>query len=59
MAQTIQDARYSIITHQTITAHRIFNGGAYEYIPFAIVLVVLVVGAIYFRRESKYFAENI
>ena len=59
MAQAIQDARYSIITHQTITPHNIFDGGWYMLIPFLIVFMMLLFGLVYFRRESKYFAENI
>jgi ABC-2 type transport system permease protein len=59
MAQAIQDARYSLITHQTTTTHHIFQGGWYGYIPFAVVIVVLLGGLAYFRKESKYFAENI
>jgi ABC-2 type transport system permease protein len=59
VAQSIQDARYSVITHQTLTAKQVFAGGWYRFIPFAIVLVVIVAGVSYFRKESKYFAENI
>lgn len=59
MAQTIQDARYSTITHATTTGQQLFQGGWYAYIPFALVLVAIVGGLAYFRRESKYFAENI
>ena len=59
MAQTIQDARYVAVTHDTITAHKVFNGGWYEFIPLVIVAVVLFIGLSYFRRESKSFAENI
>jgi ABC-2 type transport system permease protein len=59
MAQTIQDARYAAVTHVTITPYRIFQGGWYQLIPFFIVVLVLVVGLSYFRKESKYFAENI
>lgn len=59
MAQAIQDARYATITHQTPTIHRLFDGGAYALIPFALVLLVLLGGLLYFRKESKYFAENI
>ena len=59
MAQAIQDARYSAVTHQTATAHRIFDGGWYQLIPFLIVIVVLFVGITHFRKEAKYFAENI
>lgn len=59
MAQAIQDARYAAVTHQTTTIYQVFGGGWYKYIPFAIVTIVLVGGLAYFRRESKYFAENI
>jgi ABC-2 type transport system permease protein len=59
MAQAIQDARYAAVTHQTTTAHKIFQGGWHELIPFLIVAIVLVIGLSYFRKESKYFAENI
>jgi ABC-2 type transport system permease protein len=59
MGQAIQDARYSVVTHETLTPHALFNGGWYAYIPFAIVIFVLIGGFLYFRKESKYFAENI
>jgi ABC-2 type transport system permease protein len=59
MAQALQDARYSVITHQTITTNHIFQGGWYELIPFIILVLILIVGIAYFRKESKYFAENI
>jgi ABC-2 type transport system permease protein len=59
MAQAIQDARYSAVTHETITAHSMFQGGWYQFIPFLIVALTVVVGLSYFRKESKYFAENI
>lgn len=59
IAQTLQDARYAAITHKTTTAYSIFKGGYDEFIPFAIVIIVLVGGLLYFKKESKYFAENI
>jgi ABC-2 type transport system permease protein len=59
MGQAIQDARYATVTHDTTTAHRIFQGGWYQLIPYMIVGVVLIGGLGYFRKESKYFAENI
>jgi len=59
MAQAIQDARYAAITHYTPTISKLFDGGAYRLIPFVFVVVVLIVGVAYFRKESKYFAENI
>jgi ABC-2 type transport system permease protein len=61
MAQAIQDARYSAISHDqhVVTTMRIFGGGWYALIPFAIVAAIFLVGISYFRKESKYFAENI
>lgn len=59
MSQAIQDARYAVVTHQAATIRTVFNGGWYALIPFAMVAIILVGGLAYFRKESKYFAENI
>jgi len=59
VAQAIQDARYSLITHQTITVTSLFNSAWYMLIPLAIVVAVIIIGALYFKKNSKYFAENI
>ncbi len=59
MAQSIQDARYSLISHQTTTGYSIFNGSWQVLIPFLIVLIVFIGGILYFRNQSKFFAENI
>lgn len=59
MAQTIQDVRYSAITHQSPTIYLVFRGGYDRYIPFIVVFVVFIAGILYFKKESKSFAENI
>ena len=61
MAQSIQDARYFVVSNspEVITPYRIFDGGWYMLIPFGVVLISLLIGVLYFKRESKYFAENI
>jgi len=59
VAQAIQDARWSSITHETLIPHTVFQGGWHMYIPFAIVIATLAGGLLYFRKDSKYFAENI
>jgi len=59
MAQTIQDARYAVVTHQSPTVYSVFQGGFYKLIPFIIVAIVFVGGFFYFKKEAKYFAENI
>ena len=59
MAQTIQAARYSSVTHETITGYQVFEGGWYMYIPYIIVAVTFLAGLLYFKTQAKYFAENI
>jgi len=59
MAQAIQDARHATVTPDTITITSTFQNGWYAFIPYFIVAVVLIGGVLYFRSQSKYFAENI
>lgn len=60
IAQAIQDARYCLVTHETITPYSLYNGNQLlVLIPFLIVIAVMVIGALYFKKHSKYFAENI
>jgi len=59
LAQAIQEARYNAVTDQAVTTAKAFNGGWYGLIPYIIVIVVCVIGVLYFKKESKYFAENI
>lgn len=61
MAQAIQDARYAAVSHDpnVITIHQTFQGGWYGYLPYVIVLVVAIFGALYFRKHSDSFAENL
>ena len=60
MAQATQDARFSVVNqHQTLTSYHVFNGGYYMYIPYILVVIVLVVGVWYFKKRAAYFAEDI
>lgn len=58
VAQVIQDAREVLVTRQTVTGWEIIHD-ARTYIPFVIILVLVVLGAYYFRRNQKTFAEYI
>ena len=58
VAQIIQDARYVLVTKTSITIWSTVHSLA-VLIPFAIVIVALIIGSIYFKRHSKYFAEDI
>lgn len=61
MAQAVQDSRYTVVSHdpKVVTASRLFQGGWHEYIPFVLVILLLLSGLRYFRGQSKYFAENV
>lgn len=59
MAQIIQDIRWSVVSDQTTTIWKVFDGGPLSLVPFIVIIVFSVLGVYYFRKESKYFAENI
>ncbi len=59
VAQAIQDARYFLITHQTVTSSQLFSRWYVNVIPYALTAVVIVAASIYFKKSSKYFAENV
>lgn len=59
LAQAIQDARYVMVSHDITTTWKIYDGGWYVFIPLLFILVMAIIGATYFKKESKYFAENI
>jgi len=58
MAQIIQDARYVIVTNTSITVWSIIHS-AVAFVPFLVIAVIAVAGGLYFKRRSKYFAEDI
>ena len=58
IAQVIQDVRYFLITDQTITTWNYLENRFLCLIPLGLVLIVIILGGIYFRKRSKYFAEE-
>ena len=58
IAQAVQDIRFGLITHETVTAWS-FIANPLVIIPPLIVVAVLIIGALVFRRKSKFFAEEI
>lgn len=59
ISQAIQDTRFLLITNETITTWNFMENPILAVIPIFIVLVILVLAALYFRRKSKFFAEEI
>ena len=59
MAQAVQSVRYSAVTTATITTHQVFGNGWYRFVPYLIVIAVLLGGLVYFKSQANSFAENI
>ena len=59
IAQAIQDARYVLITDQSVTINNLFVNPWFILVPLAIVVITFVVGVVYFKKTSRRFAENI
>lgn len=58
MTQILQDARYAVIPDTSITIWSTIHSAA-VFIPFLVIAVISVVGGVYFKRRSKYFAEEV
>jgi ABC-2 type transport system permease protein len=60
VAQIIQDARYTLVTHNgTTTLYQLVHNPFIVAIPFVLVGLSVVVAGYFFRKNAKYFAENI
>ncbi len=59
IAQAIQDIRYILVTKETITVASLFEDNFYLFIPIFISFVIFFAGTLYFKHNSRYFAENI
>lgn len=59
VAQTIQDARYNTITHQTTTIDGLIKNPWYVSIPYVLVILSIIFATWYFKKSQRYFAENV
>lgn len=60
IAQTIQDIRHNLISPETVlTAWQIEGNFFFALIPIILTIIIVVVGVVYFRKNSKKFAEII
>lgn len=58
VAQIIQDARYVLVTKDTVTLWSIVTDWK-VIIPFALIIITTIAAGFYFKKKSKYFAEEI
>lgn len=59
VAQAIQDARYVLVTHESVTISLLYGSPLFMLIPLVIVLIIFFGGIAYFNKNSKHFAETI
>jgi ABC-2 type transport system permease protein len=59
VAQIIQDARYFIITNNTVTITDVFGNPYMRFVPILLVIIFALVSVSYFRKKSASFAELI
>ena len=60
MVQIIQDARYALLhSPEVLTIWSSNAGPRLTIFPFAVIVSICIVGSVYFKKKSKYFAENV
>ena len=59
IAQVIQDVRHNLITDTTITTWSLIENPLVCLIPILIVILILAIAALFFRKRSRYFAEEV
>ncbi|MBR3386035.1 ABC transporter permease [Candidatus Saccharibacteria bacterium] len=59
ISQAIQDIRFGLITHETITTWNYLGNIGLAFIPIIITLSILIIGSLVFRKKSKFFAEEV
>lgn len=60
VAQIIQDARHVLITPEAETIFNLYDGNLWIWmIPVGLVIAISLLASIYFRKRSKFFAEEI
>lgn len=59
IAQSIQSSRYYLISNKTVTFTSVYQNKWLLLVPVTLILIILISGVIYFKKESKYFAENL
>ena len=59
LAQAIQGARNVFVTNSTITIGEVYHSPYAVLIPITVVIVFLIIGILYFKKEAPNFAENL
>lgn len=59
VAMVIQDARHNTITDQAITTSQLFDNPLWILVPYLIIAAIISIAISSFKKQQKYFAENV
>lgn len=59
VAQIIQDARYNLITHDATRTSDLIHNPWIAAVPYLIVAFAIIFASWYFKKNQRYFAENV
>ena len=59
VAYVMQEARYALVTPETMTVSSVYGSSFAVLIPITVAAITFIIGVSYFRSQQKYFAENI
>jgi ABC-2 type transport system permease protein len=59
ITQAIQDVRHNLITPETVTTWNFIGNHFFQFLPIILITIVLIFGALFFRKKSKFFAEEV
>jgi ABC-2 type transport system permease protein len=59
LSQAIQDIRFLLVSDKTVTISTVYGNDWIRVVPVTITIVSLILSLIYFKSQSKYFAEDI
>lgn len=59
VAQIVQDSRQALITDQTVVLSELTHNPIVIAIPFVIVVLMVIMGAFYFKKQAGYFSEDV
>lgn len=59
LATAVQDARYCLVSHSTVTINNLFGESYIRLVPYGLTLLFLLIGILYFKKNAPYFAEDL
>ena len=59
IAQSIQDIRHNLITHETITTWNFIDNFWLQAFPILLTFIIFTLSIFFFRKKSKTFAEDV